>query len=128
LRNPILNGWRVVVALTLAYGLLPQISAHSRPRTHQHHGVAVIRVAEKKPIATEDDVGFVDLRVKAPATRIWINGVDRGTVGELTQPKGILELPEGIHRLRLELPDGAVATREFRILPGSRLLLGVDLR
>jgi len=128
LRDPILNGWRFIAALLLAAGLLPQISAHSRPRKHEHRGVAVIRLAEKKALTTGHDVGFVDLRVKAPATRIWINGIDRGTVGELKRPKGILELPEGIHRLRLEFPDGAVATREFRILPGSRLRLGVDLR
>ena len=111
---------RIVLASLIAITLTLPALGHPRPRKHTHHGVAVISLSAPKPHPDRSQ-GWLELRIKPLPTRIWIDD-------QAVEPARRIPLTPGFHQLRLELHDGTIATREIKLLAGSRVRLGVDLR
>ena len=124
-----------VVALLLGIGLLaaPVSTTWAHTRIHDHRHRAVIVVGKPRPAGNVVVVngvahGTLDLNVKPRATEVWVDGVFRGTCGQLDGVPGKLHLRPGVHRVRLVTPDGASVARDVRVRAGVEINVGLDLR
>jgi hypothetical protein len=110
------------------------VDAHPRARFHRHERSTAVIVLGKPKTAPHVVVvdgarhGILDLNVKPKATRVWIDGVFRGTCGTFDGFPNKLVLAPGIHTIRFVTPTGIEATRDVRVRPGVEFNVGLELR
>lgn len=110
------------------------VDAHPRARFHRHgRTTAVIVVGKPKPaprvvVVNGATHGILDLNVKPKDTRVWINGVFRGTCDAFDGFPNKLTLAPGIHTIKFLTPEGIEAARDVRVRAGVEVNVGLDLR
>ncbi len=125
-----------VLAVGAIAGLLSAslVEAHPRARFHRHgRTTAVIVVGKPKPalhvvVVNGARHGVLDLNVKPKATRVWIDGVFRGTCDAFDGFPNKLTLAPGMHTIKFVTPTGIEAARDVRVRPGVEVNVGLDLR
>ncbi len=128
---------RFVFGLLLTTSLaLPAMAhvrvVHRRPRVRV--AVApVIVLGRPRPIRTTVVLGgrpaaVIDFNVKPRATRIYVDGIFRGTADDFDGWPQKMHLRPGTHRIRLETPDGRHVARTVALASATEIDLRLDLR
>lgn len=119
-----------IAAAVAALAVTPSAWAHWGVAGHVHRSHFVVGGHAGWPLAQPVVVaprqGVVDFNVSPPETRIFVDGTYRGTCEEFDGYPQKMYLRPGLHRIRLQAPDGRQLERTVEIGPGYELNLDLS--
>lgn len=120
-----------VIATVVIGGCAVVASAHPR-LVHHHHSLWRVRVGApvsvtRVVLVNGKPASYVDFNVKPKTTRIYVDGIYRGTCDEFDGFPQKMILEPGVHRIRLEGPDGQSVSETVKLQPRTEINLDLDL-
>ena len=133
--------FKIALVLLITFAFVAPGFGYVRVRTrrpHRRHGVVVrvhpvIVVGRPRPlrrvvVVAGQPGAVIDFNIKPRSTRIYVDGVLRGTADEFDGFPRKMHLRPGTHRIRLETPDGRTAAERVVLTAGTEIDVRLDLR